>query len=205
MTEGKVVVDITMSLDGFIAGPNDGVGNGLGDGGERLHEWVYNLSTWREPHGLAGGETNRDSEILDEAFKAQGAVIVGKRMYENAEGWGDSPPFHMPVFVLTHEARDPVTKEDTTFTFVTDGIESALKLAMASAGDKNVALGGGANTIQQFMNAGLIDEMQLHIAPILLGGGIRLFDHLSAEQPGLEKTRVIDSPLVTHLKFRIAR
>jgi dihydrofolate reductase len=205
MTEGKVVVDITMSLDGFIAGPNDGVGNGLGDGGDRLHEWVYNLSSWREPHGLAGGETNRDSEILDEAFKAQGAVIVGKRMYENAEGWGDSPPFHMPVFVLTHEARDAVTKEDTTFTFVTEGIESALKQAKASAGDKNVALGGGANTIQQFMNAGLIDEMQIHIAPLLLGGGVRLFDQLSTKQLGLEKTRVIDSPLVTHLKFRIVR
>jgi dihydrofolate reductase len=205
MTEGKVVVEITMSLDGFIAGPNDGPDNGLGDGGDRLHEWVYNLSSWREPHGLAGGETNRDSEILDEAFKAQGAVIVGKRMYENAGGWGDSPPFHMPVFVLTHEARDAVTKEDTTFTFVTDGIESALKQAKASAGDKNVALGGGANTIQQFMNAGLIDEMQIHIAPLLLGGGVRLFDQLSTKQLGLEKTRVIDSPLVTHLKFRIAR
>jgi dihydrofolate reductase len=202
MTEGKVFVDITMSLDGFIAGPNDGPGNGLGDGGEQLHEWVFGLSTWREPHGLAGGETNRDAEILDEVFKSQGAVIVGKRMYENAEGWGDDPPFHMPVYVLTHEVRDKVTKGDTTFTFVTDGIESALKQATASAGDKNVAIAGGANTIQQFMNAGLIDEMQVHIAPLLLGGGVRLFEQLSP-QLGLEKTRVVDSPLVTHLKFNV--
>ncbi len=205
MPEGKVVVDITMSLDGFIAGPNDGVENGLGDGGERLHEWVYDLATWREPHGLAGGEMNRDAEILDEGFKSLGAVVVGKRMYDNADGWGDDPPFHMPVFVLTHDARDQVTKGDTTFTFVTDGVESALKQARTTAGDKNVGVAGGADTIQQFITAGLVDELQIHIAPFLLGGGIRLFDQASAKHLALEKTRVVDSPLVTHLKFSVVK
>src|SRR5215218_4966747 len=111
---GKVTVDISMSLDGFIAGPNDGPELGLGEGGERLHEWVYGLASWREPHGLAGGESNRDSEILDEAFRDIGAVVLGRRMYENAKGWGDNPAFHVPVFVLTHEAREPVTKEGGT-------------------------------------------------------------------------------------------
>jgi dihydrofolate reductase len=205
MTNGKVVVDITTSVDGFVAGPNDGVGNGLGDRGERLHEWVYDLATWREPHGLTGGEMNRDAEILDEAFKTSGAIIVGKRMYDNAEGWGDNPPFNMPVFVLTHDARDPETRGKTTFTFVTDGIASAFEQARAAAGDKNVGIGGGANTIQQFINAGLVDELQIHIAPILLGDGIRLFDQIDTKDFELEKTRVVDSPRVTHLRFRFLK
>ncbi|MGH2729693.1 MAG: dihydrofolate reductase family protein [Actinomycetota bacterium] len=206
MADGKVFVDITMSLDGFIAGPNDGPGNGLGDGGERLHEWVYDLATWREPHGLSGGETNRDAEVLDEAFKAAGAVVVGKRMYDNAEGWGDNPPFHSPVFVLTHTAQEKLAKEGgTTFTFVTGGIESALEQAKAAAGDKGVSIAGGANTIQQFLNAGLLDEFQIHIVPLLLDDGIRLFDKLDTEHIELERTRVIDSPRVTHLKFRVVK
>ena len=205
MTDGKVVVDITMSLDGFIAGPNDGPDNGLGDGGDRLHEWVYDLASWREPHGLSGGETNRDSEIMDESFQRLGAVVVGRRMFDNAGGWGDNPPFHMPVFVLTHEGREELVKEGgTTFTFVTDGVESALKQARAAAGGKDVGVAGGANTIQQFVKAGLLDELQVHIAPLMLGGGIRLFDQMD---PGiqLECTRVIESPRVTHLRYRVVK
>lgn len=203
---GKVHVDITMSLDGFIAGPNDGPDLPLGEGGERLHEWVYGLATWREAHGLEGGETNRDAEVLDEAMRDNSAIVLGRRMFDNAQGWGDNPPFHMPVFVLTHEPREELTKEGgTTFTFVTDGIESALEQARAAAGDNDVAVGGGATTVQQYIKAGLVDEMQIHIAPLLLGGGIRLLDHLGTEQIELEKTRVIDSPGVTHLRFRVVK
>jgi dihydrofolate reductase len=198
-----VFVEITTSLDGFIAGPNDSPEQGLGEGGERLHEWVYGLASWREPHGLEGGEVNRDSEILGEAVERTGAVVLGKRMFENAREWGDEPPFHVPVFVLTHEAREPLAKTGTTFTFVTDGIESALGQAKEAAGGKDVSVAGGANTIQQFLSAGLVDELQIHIAPLLLGGGIRLFENLGAEQIEVEGTRVVESPAVTHLKFRV--
>ena len=202
---GQVFVDITMSLDGFIAGPNDGPELPLGERGERLHEWVYGLASWREPHGLEGGEVSRDSEILDEAFQRAGAVVLGRRMFENAGGWGDEPPFHVPVFVLTHDPREPVAKKGTTFSFVTDGIESALEQAKEAAGDKDVSVAGGANTIQQYLSAGLVDEMQIHVAPLLLRGGIRLFDGLGAEQIEVEGTRVVESPEVTHLKFRVIK
>jgi len=202
---GKVRFEITTSLDGYIAGPNDGPELGLGEGGEQLHEWIFDLASWREPHGLAGGETNADSEMLAETIEATGAVIVGRRMFDNAQGWGDEPPFHVPVFVLTHEPREALVKGDTTFTFVNDGIESALEQAQAAAGEKDVSIGGGANVAQQYLKAGLLDEIQIHVAPLLLGGGVRLFDHLGDAKIELEKTRVIDSPLVTHLRFRVAR
>jgi dihydrofolate reductase len=203
---GKVAADITVSLDGFVAGPNDGLEFPLGERGERLHEWVYDLASWREPHGLPGGKTNQDSELLDEALKSTGAVVVGRRMFDNAKGWGENPPFHVPVFVLTHEVREKEAKEGgTTFTFVNDGIESALEQAKAAAADKNVSVGGGANTIQQYLRAGLLDEIQIHIAPMLLGGGVRLFEHLDAERTQLEKARVIDSARVTHVLFRVVR
>jgi len=202
----KVVVDITMSLDGFIAGPNDGPELPLGDGGEGLHQWVYDLASWREPHGLEGGKTNRDSEVLDEAMRSTGAMVVGRRMFENAKGWGENPPFHKPVFVLTHETRAIEAKSGgTTFTFVTDGIESALEQARAAAAGKDVSLGGGANTIRQFLGAGLVDELQIHIAPLLLGDGIRLFEQLGTQRVEVERTRVIDSPEVTHLRFRVVK
>jgi dihydrofolate reductase len=193
-----------MSLDGFIAGPNDRPGNGLGDGGEVLHEWVYGLKTWREPHGLEGGETGQDADVLDEALGAVGAVVLGKYMYECAEGWGDNPPFRVPVFVVTHAAREPEEKGETTFTFV-DGIESALEQARAAAGDKNVSVAGGASVIQQCLTAGLLDEIQVHVAPVLFGQGKRLFDNMGSDQIALETTRVIESPAVTHLKYRVVR
>jgi dihydrofolate reductase len=201
----RVLVDITMSLDGFVAGPNDGPELPLGESGERLHEWVYGLASWREPHGLEGGERNRDSDLLEEAMGGKGAVIVGRRMFENAHEWGDNPPFHVPVFVLAHEARDPLAKEGgTTFTFVTDGISSALEQARAVAGEKNVAIGGGANTIQQYLAAGLVEEIQIHVAPLLLGGGVPLFGDLGGRVE-LETTRVIESPAVTHLRYRVVK
>jgi dihydrofolate reductase len=195
---GTVYVDISMSLDGFIARSNDDV--------DPLHEWLYGLTGFREPHGMEGGTTDPDSEVIDEAMNRSGAVILGRRMYELAEGWGDNPPFHKPVFVLTHQPREPLVKEGgTTFTFVTDGAESALAQARAVAGDRDISIGGGANTVQQYLDAGLVDEMQIHIVPVLLGAGIRLFEGIGPELVKLETTRVIESPAVTHLRFRVLR
>lgn len=204
----KVSFDISTSLDGLITGPNDAVGTPLGEGGERLHEWVYGLESWRERHGLAGGTTDRDGEVLAEAFATSGAILMGKRMFDLGEGpWGDDPPFHMPVFVLTHHARQHVKKEGgTSFTFVTDGIAGALAQAKAAASGKDVSVAGGANVIQQCLVAGMIDEAQIHLVPILLGGGVRLFDGPGMRDLRLEQTRVIESPTgVTHLRFRIVR
>jgi dihydrofolate reductase len=195
---GTVFVDISMSLDGFIAGPNDDV--------DPLHEWLYGLKGFREPHGMEGGTTDPDSEVIDEAMNRSGAVIVGRRMYDLAGGWGDNPPFHKPVFVLTHRAREPLVKEGgTTFTFVTDGAASALAQARGVADDRDISIGGGASTVQQYLGAGLVEEMQIHIVPVLLGAGIRLFEGIAPELVRLETTRVIDSPAVTHLRFRVLR
>ena len=212
----KLTFDITMSLDGFIAAPNASLEHPLGEGGERLHEWAFAAESWREQHGMSGGDANEDSEILEEATKAMGAVIMGRKMFSGGEGpweddpnaggwWGDDPPFHVPVFVLTHHARETKPMEGgTTFTFVTDGIESALEQARGVAGEKNVAIAGGANVVQQYLKAGLLDELQIHVAPLLLGDGVRLFeDHVGAQQPEVEATRVIQSPAVTHLRYRV--
>jgi dihydrofolate reductase len=209
--------EISMSLDGFVAGPDASMELPLGEGGERLHEWVYGLKAWREPHGMEGGEANVDSEILAENLEGTGAILMGRRMFSGDGGpwgddpfegwWGDDPPFRMPVFVLTHHPREPLTKGDTTFTFVTDGIESALEQARAAAGGKDVAIGGGASVAQQYIRSGLLDEMQIHLVPLLLGDGVRLFEnHLGGDQPALEPTRVVESPSgVTHLSYRFAR
>ncbi len=214
----KLTFDISMSLDGFVAGPNPTLEEPLGKGGEQLHEWVIVTQTWRESHGLSGGETNADAEVIAESIGNTGATVMGRRMFSGGEGpweddpnpdawWGDEPPFHHPVFVLTHHAREPVTKQGgTTFTFVTDGIESALEQARAAAGDKNVAVAGGANAAQQYLKAGLLDELQLHVAPVLLGDGVRLFEnHLGPERREVECTRVIESPAVTHLRYRVVK
>ena len=198
---GKVKFDISVSLDGFIAGPNDSPDNGLGEGGEALHDWITGTESWRVRHGYEGGEVTPDSDILDEAFEGVGAIIVGRRMFDNAQEWGDEPPFHMPVFVLSHHERDSVEKQGgTTFHFVTDGIEAALDRAHEAAGGKDVAVGGGASVIQQYLAEGLVDEFQLHVVPLALGGGVRLFED-GLPQQEFEKTRVIDSPAVTHLKY----
>lgn len=203
----KVKADMSMSLDGFITGPNDNLEQPLGAGGEQLHEWVLDLASWREPHGLEGGRTGIESDILEESFKNTGAALMGRYMFDlGVVHWGDEPPFHVPVFVVTHKAREPLVRQvGTTFNFLTDGVESALEQARAAAGDGDVWVAGGANVIQQYLAAGLLDEIQIHVVPILLGGGKRLFDQLGAEQIELEKTRVVDSPSVTHIKLRVAR
>jgi dihydrofolate reductase len=200
---GKVFVDVTMSLDGDIAGPNDDPELPLGEGGEKLHEWIFGLASWRKAHGLEGGDTNRDSEIVEESLANRGAVILGRRMFDNAAGFGDDPPFHLPAFVLTHEERELEAKDGgTTFTFVTDGVESAFDQARAAAGEGNIAIVGGASTAQQFLEAGLIDEIEIHVVPLFLGGGVKLFGDHEAQ---LERVRVVDSPAVTHLKYRIVK
>jgi len=211
---GKVVVDISMSLDGFVAGPNPTLEEPLGEKGEELHEWVVRTNYWRERHGLEGGEEDEDSEVIREAFSSVGASVMGRRMFSGGSGpwesdprsmgwWGDEPPFHTPVFVLTHHAREPEEMEGgTTFFFVTDGIEAAIEQARAAAGEGNVAIGGGANAIQQALAAGLVDELQVHVAPILLGGGTRLFGE-GADPIRLEATRVLASPRATHVKFDV--
>jgi dihydrofolate reductase len=209
----KLKFDITMSLDGFIAGPNPGPEAPLGEGGERLHQWVYGLRSFQERHGRGGGETNRDDEIAEEALVNTGAVIMGRGMFgggpglwdESWEGWwGDEPPFGVPVFVLTHHAREPLAmKGGTTFAFVTEGIESALEEARAAAGGKDVAIAGGGRVVQQYLHAGLADEFQVHVAPVLLGDGVRLFDQPGSDQIELEIVRVVESEAVTHLKYRV--
>ena len=212
---GKVMFNISMSLDGFIAGPNPTLEEPLGKRGEELHEWALSTASWRESHGRPGGEANADSEILKELLEASGATIVGRRMFSGGEGpwesdpnpdawWGDEPPFHHPVFVVTHHEREPVEKQGgTTFTFVTEGIEAALEQARTAAGDKDVGIGGGADVAQQYLAAGLLDEMQIHLVPIFLGGGTRLFDNIAPEAVALEITRVVESPAVTHITYSV--
>ncbi len=213
----KVTVEITMSLDGFVAGPNQTLEEPLGAGGGDLHQWAFAAASWREAHGLSGGETNADSDVIDEALERTGATIMGRRMFSGGAGpweddpnpdawWGDEPPFRHPVFVLTHHAREAVTKQGgTTFTFVTGGIEAALEQARAAAGDRDVAVAGGASAVQQYLAGGLLDELQLHVVPLLLGDGVRLFDGLGTDPPELEQTRVIASPTVTHLRYRVVK
>jgi dihydrofolate reductase len=209
-----VFLDISTSLDGFVAGPRPTLEEPLGEGGEKLHEWVFGLASWRERHGKPGGATGIDDEVVAEAVARTGAVLMGRRMFSGGQGtweddpnadgwWGDDPPFHVPVFVLTHHARDPLPKQGgTTYTFVTDGVERAVERAREAAGDKDVAVGGGASVAQQVLAAGLLDELQLHVVPVLLGGGTRLLEGLDPSIR-LERTHVLDSPGVTHLRYRV--
>jgi len=207
--------NISMSLDGFVAGPNQSVETPLGEGGEALHDWVLGLAAWRKPHGLEGGEVNASTEVMERSIENIGAIVMGRNMFggEGAWGddpwdgwWGDDPPFHAPVFIVTHHPREPVTKAGgTSYTFVTDGIESALEQARSAAAGKDVGLSGGANIAQQYLSAGLIDEMEIHLVPIFLGGGARLFDNLAGAAIGLECTGVVDAPGVTHLTYRVRK
>ena len=209
----KLRLKISMSLDGFVAGPSQSVDNPLGIGGMRLHEWVFPLRVWREMHGMQGGETNESSRVVEESMANIGATIMGRNMFGGHPGpwdaarpwngwWGDNPPFHHPVFVLTHHAREPLVLEGgTTFTFVTDGLASALTQARQAANGKDVALTGGAQAAQQYLAAGLVDQMELNLVPILLGDGERLFDNVGADLHGMELVRVVAAPKVTHLKF----
>jgi dihydrofolate reductase len=206
-----VTCQISISLDGFVAGPNQTVDDPLGEGGERLHDWALSTAAWREQHGREGGERNADSEVIDEVVHGVGAYIMGRKMFGGGDGpwdetwrgwWGEDPPFHVPVFVLTHHPREPLAMQGgTTFTFVTDGIESALEQARAAAAEGDVAVAGGASAIRQYLAAGLLDELYLHIVPIVLGAGERLLQDAGA--PNLEPVKVVASPAVTHVKYRV--
>jgi dihydrofolate reductase len=204
---------ISMSLDGYVAGPQQSVKEPLGIGGEQLHEWVFPLAAWRAPHGLPGGEVNESTAVMEESLAGIGATIMGRNMFGGHPGpwdarepwngwWGRTPPFHHPVFVLTHHPRPPLALEGgTTFTFVTGGIEEALDQARRAAGGGDVALAGGARAAQQYLAAGLVDEMYLHLVPVLLGGGERLFEGAGSDLHGLELVRTVAAPKVTHLKL----
>jgi dihydrofolate reductase len=196
---------ISMSLDGYVAGPQQSVENPLGIGGERLHSWAFELAAWRAPHGLTGG-------VVKRRLTNVGATVMGRNMFGGHPGawksenpwngwWGAEPPFHHPVFVLTHHAREPLRLKGTTFTFVTDGIESALDQAKRAGNGKDVALAGGASAAQQYLDAGLVDEMDVSVAPILLGGGERLFDNVGDDLHGLSLVDVVGAPGVAHLRF----
>ena len=209
----KLRFRISMSLDGFVAGPSQSVDNPLGIGGMRLHEWVFPLAVWRAMHSLEGGEVNASSAVVEESLANVGATVMGRNMFGGHPGpwntkepwngwWGVNPPFHHPVFVVTHHAREPLRLEGgTTFTFVSGGIQSALEQARRAAGGKDVSLAGGANVAQQYLAAGAVDEMEINLVPTLLGSGERLFEGLGDDLHGLDLVRTVAAPNVTHLKF----
>jgi dihydrofolate reductase len=209
----SVTCQISVSLDGFVAGPNQSLENPIGEGGMRLHEWAFVTDSWRAQQGLEGGERNADAGVIDEVFQGVGAYIMGRKMFGGGEGqwdeawtgwWGENPPFHAPVFVLTHHEREALSmKGGTTFTFVTDGIQSALEQARTAAGEKDVAIAGGAAAVRQYLAAGLLDALYLHIVPITLGAGERLLEDIG--DPTLEPIKVVSSPAVTHIRYRVLR
>jgi dihydrofolate reductase len=211
---GRVRFEISMSLDGYVAGPNPSEEQPLGEGGMRLHEWILKLAAWREPHGREGGEVNASSSLVEESWDGVGAGIIGRGMFGGGPGpwgedpwrgwWGDDPPFGMPVFVLTHHEREPLALGTTTFTFVTDGIEPALARAREAAGDRDVTIGGGADVARQYLSAGLVDQLQINLVPILLGGGVRLFEDGAGAGLRLERVLVVETPEVTHLRYRVS-
>ena len=210
---GLIAIDVSVSVDGFVAGPNATLEEPLGEGGERLHEWIFGLDAWRERHGLEGGERSVDNDVVESAVARWGAVVMGRKMWSGGSGpweddpradgwWGGEPPFRVPVFVLTHHAREPEVKASTPIEFVTEGIEVALGRALAAAGSRDVLVAGGASVAQQALASGLADELHLHVAPVLLGGGVRLFrDGVTATT--LERESVIESPAVTHVRYRV--
>jgi dihydrofolate reductase len=205
-----------MSLDGFVAGPEQSEAHPLGIGGERLHEWFVPLRIFREMHGEEGGEVNASTAVVEGWLESVGATIMGRNMFGGGPGpwgddpwlgwWGENPPFHHPVFVITHHAREPVEMQGgTIFHFVTNGIESALAQAKEAAGGKDVSLGGGASVAQQYLAAGLLDEVEISLVPVLLRAGERLFDNLGDAAVGLEQVRAVEAPGVTHVKYRAVR
>jgi len=212
----KLRLHITMSLDGYVAGPDQGEDNPLGIGGLKLHEWVFPLREFRDMHGGDGGETNASSAVVQERWANIGSTIMGRNMFGPIRGqwpddswrgwWGEDPPYHHPVFVLTHHPREPLQMEGgTTFEFVTDGIESALARAKDAANGKDVWLAGGASVINQYVAAGLVDEIDLSIAPLVLCGGERLFEGLERDSLELTQIRAVEAPGVTHIKYQVGR
>jgi dihydrofolate reductase len=208
----RVTAHLSISLDGFAAGPNQSLENPIGEGGMQLHEWVFGTASWRAQHGLEGGADDVDSKVVERLTEGVGAYVMGRRMFGGGDGpwddgwrgwWGEDPPFHVPVFVLSHHPRAPLTMQGgTTFTFV-DGVDRAHALAREAAADADVAVAGGASTVNQFLAAGLLDELQLHIVPVLLGAGERLFEGLAGTR--LELAGVVASPAVTHVTYRPRR
>jgi dihydrofolate reductase len=203
----------SMSLDGFVAGPNQGVEHPLGEGGELLHAWMRELAAWRSAAGLEGGTVNASTAVIDEDDDNLGAIVMGRNMFGGGPGpwgddpwrgwWGDNPPFHMPVAVLTHHPREPLEMQGgTTFTFVTEGPAAALAHARRVADGRDVAVSGGAGVAKQYLGAGLVDSFEIHLVPVLLGGGVRLFDDRRSAGAQFEQTRVIEAPGVTHITYR---
>ena len=194
---GKIILDLSMSLDGFIAGPKDSSNPDRELAGlDVLHDWRF------------GRQSSREAEAYEvEKFKSIGAGILGRRMLDLGIGpWGENPTFHMPIFVLSHATREPIPKQGgTTYYFITEGIESTLKQAEAAAGGKDIMLLGGANAAQQYLKAGLLDEIHLHLVPVLLGEGIRLFENIGTQQINLEQSSVIEEPGVTHFRYRVIK
>jgi dihydrofolate reductase len=208
----RLRLTLSMSLDGFVAGPRQDVNNPLGIGGLGLHEWMFRLAAWREQNGLEGGEVNESTPVVEASLANIGATVMGRHMFGGGTGswgvdpwagwWGDDPPFHHPVFVLTHHAREPLVCDGgTTFTFVTDGIESALKQATRAAAGKDVALAGGAEAARQYVRADLVDEMEINVVPVFLGEGERLFEGLGVGRPQLAHLRTVAASGVTHIRF----
>lgn len=216
----RLLYDVTMSLDGFIAGTNQSPENPMGDGGERLGEWRSELAAFRKKFpfaGLEGGVANASTAILEE--DTSGAMIIGRKMFGGGHGpWGDPPrtggsieiwggnPFHVPVFVLTHHPREPlVLHGDPPFTFVTEGIRAALEMAQNAAAGKDVLVGGSASVAKQYLAAGLLDQIDIHLVPVFLGEGLRVFDDAALSGITLEQVRAVEAPGVTHLRFRVVR
>ena len=209
----RLRLTISMSLDGYVAGPRQSVENPLGVGGTRLHEWAFALAIFRETHGMEGGEVNASTVVVEESLANVGATIMGRNMFGGHPGpwdaarpwngwWGDDPPFHHPVFVLTRHPREPlVMGGGTTFTFVTDGIEAALDRAREAAAGRDVSLSGGADVVQQYLAAGLVDEMEINLVPTLLGAGERLFDGVGYDLHVITLLRTVATPSVVHLKL----
>jgi dihydrofolate reductase len=208
-------LNMMMSLDGFVAGPEQSEENPFGVGGMRLNEWLFPLKAFREMQGEKGGEVNASTPIVEGWMDNIGATVMGRNMFGGGPGpwgtdpwngfWGEDPPYHHPVFVITHHAREPLEMQGgTIFHFVTDGIESALKQAKQAAEGRDVSLGGGAAIVQQYLAAGLLDEMLISIVPVLLECGARLFQDLGSDLPELEQTQAVEAPGITHIRYRVA-
>jgi dihydrofolate reductase len=203
----KVFVSMGISLDGYVAGPNRSLRNMGGDGWGSLHAWVFGQRVFREKLKLGdGGETGANNRFLEAVFDRIGANVMGKRMFEEGErAWPEEPPFHGQVIVLTHEVRAPWVRKGTTFHFVNDGIEAALRRAREAAGEKDVRISGGGATVLQYLNAGLVDELLLSLAPTFLGGGVRLFEGIDKNAVDVSIVEVVGSAEVTHLRYALKK
>ena len=212
----KVRVHMMKSVDGYTAGPNQSPDKPFGDIPEGFLSWVFEQKSFCQDHGMEGGKDGPSSDVLGETSANLGATIIGRNMFGGGTGpwpkpawtgwWGENPPYHTPVFIITHHPREPLVMQGgTTFHFVTDGIESALDKARAAAGERDIRIGGGANVVNQYLAAGLVDEIELHVVPYILGDGARLLEDLGSPPPGLELIRAVTSPEATHIKYHVIK